>query len=144
MDFFQLTGYSISQHTVSQPRLPTARLSLLYISISMWRPLFCVRAEIQNSHCHGHGHCSLQNNSGAENGNKKVNLFKLKLLQIKYKINVLNNVRMQTKKAQHFVTIFSYALWIYYINGSTFYNYFQFRSLVSALMRYSHYLFETQ
>ena len=34
-DFFQVTGYSISQHTASQPHLPIARLSLLCISISM-------------------------------------------------------------------------------------------------------------
>ena len=35
LGLFQLTGYSISQHTISQPRLPTTRLSLLCISISM-------------------------------------------------------------------------------------------------------------
>ena len=38
--FFQLTGYSISQHTASQPCLLTARLYLLCIYISMtWREI---------------------------------------------------------------------------------------------------------
>ena len=37
LDYRPRTGYSISQHTASQPRLPTARLSFLCISISIVR-----------------------------------------------------------------------------------------------------------
>ena len=37
-DFFQLTGYTIFQHTASQPRQPTAHLSLLVIYTSMVAP----------------------------------------------------------------------------------------------------------